>query len=60
MPRLIKDNLNKPKVEIEECSSVLIPAPGVSIEEALEQACLSGYKNIRVENNTAHIVWFKK
>lgn len=53
---------NQGKVAIEEVSSVLTPAPGVSLDQAIADAELLGYRVIKrdYESNQAVIVWFKR
>ncbi len=53
-------NLNKAPVEIEEVTSILTPAEGVTLERALKDANLSGYDKLEVIGNEAHITWFKR
>lgn len=51
-------NINEPRVEIEEVISVLRPAPGVSIEQAILDAHLEGYSKLEVFEDHAVITWF--
>jgi DNA-binding PadR family transcriptional regulator len=47
-------------VQIEEAATVMVPAPGVSIYQALRDAELDGFLSITVhDDNTATIVWYQ-
>jgi hypothetical protein len=51
----------EPHVEIEEVESILVPEPGVTIEQALEEAQLSGYDELEIlPNGTARILWYRR
>jgi hypothetical protein len=43
-----------------EVVSVLTPAPGVSLEEALRDANPQGYQKLEIIDGEAHITWFKE
>jgi len=51
---------HKPVVEIEEITSVLTPAPGVSLDQALKDAKLTGYKTLEKHGDHAVITWYKR
>ena len=55
-------NVNTPLVQIEEVSSVLTPAEGVSLDDAIRDAELAGYRVIEIDRarNEARITWFKR
>lgn len=52
--------VNVPLVEVEEVTSVLTPADGVSVYQALHDAALHGWTRIEIIGNEALITWFKK
>lgn len=54
--------VNHQRVQIEEVTSVLKPAPGVTLDQALADAQLAGYQALAVdqEKQEATITWFKR
>lgn len=53
---------NEPKIELVECVSEMMPAPGVHIYQAIIDAQLWGFEKIEIDldKNIAVITWFKK
>lgn len=49
-----------PTVEIEEVTSVLTPAPGVTIEAMLQDAQLQGYERIEIHEDHVVVTWVRK
>lgn len=62
MGRTVK--INTPRAQVEEVTSVLTPAPGVSLQQALADAQLQLPPDATIEidekANTATIRWFKR
>lgn len=58
----VKPYVCTPRVQIEEATSTISPAPGISVYQALNDAQLAGYRKIEVdvEKNSAVITWFKR
>jgi hypothetical protein len=53
---------NEPRARIEEVTSVLTPAPGVTLAQAIADAHLAGFESIEIDvkNNRAVIRWYKR
>lgn len=53
-------NVNQPRVQIEEVTSVLAPADGVSVEQALKDANIGGFEKVDILNGKIIVTWFKR
>lgn len=51
---------HEPRVQVEEVSSVLTPAPGVSVEQALADANISGADKIEIEGGNIVVTWYRR
>jgi hypothetical protein len=51
-----------PEVRIEEVSSILTPAEGVTLDQAIADAKLAGFENIECAEDGSHaiITWYKR
>jgi hypothetical protein len=54
--------LNEEFIGIEEIRSILVPAEGVSLEQAIADAELAGFESVEVDQQqgVATIVWYRK
>lgn len=53
-------NVHQPLVQIEEVKSFLTPAIGVSVEQALRDANISGADRIEIIDGRIEVTWFKR
>jgi hypothetical protein len=55
-------DVNKLPAEIYEITSILTPADGVPLDQAIRDAELAGFQvlDIDYEKNVARIVWYKR
>jgi hypothetical protein len=50
----------EPQVQIEEVTTTIVPAPGVSLEQAVADAQLIGYQKLAVKDGKIIVTWFRR